>query len=449
MADLSLFQKQSFGVLGLARSGLATLQSLAAADCSCFLWDDGIKGQDDARILGFKPSNPEDWPWQKLTAVIISPGIAHSHKVAQMAKDYGIPLWGDVELFTRAYAKNPLLAITGTNGKSTSTALLAHVLEACSYPYVMGGNIGTAVLSLDPKPDEALLLELSSYQLEIMPSVKPNIAALLNITPDHLDRHGSIENYAKAKETIFLQQDSSDIAIISIDDPYCKKIYERLKIQGKQKLIPLSVTTPCIDGVYVQDGKLFDQSEYITDLSEARWLKGIHNHQNIACIYAMAKNLGLSKQSILDAVLTFKGLRHRQQYVKALNNITIINDSKATNGEAAATALTAYDNILWLIGGQKKADGLKPCISVLHHVQKVFAFGQDAAIMVQDLPNDKEFTIFETMEQAFDAAISYGLDHPKQSFTLLLSPAAASFDQFASFEVRGDHFLDLANNKAV
>lgn len=445
MADLSLFQKQSFGILGLARSGLATLQSLTAANCSCFFWDDGIKGQNDARSLGFELTSPEDWPWERLTAIIISPGIAHSHKVAQRAKKQNIPLWGDVELFTRAYASNPLLAITGTNGKSTSTALLAHILKTCNYPYVMGGNIGTAVLSLEPKPDDALILELSSYQLEIMPSVKPKIAALLNITPDHLDRHGNIENYAKAKEMIFLQQDHNDTAIISIDDPYCRAIFERLKAQGKQRLIPLSVISPCDDGIYVESGKLFDRSEYIADLSEAQWLKGIHNHQNIACTYIMAKNLDLPKQSIIDAIFTFKGLEHRQQYVKALQNITIINDSKATNGEAAATALAAYDNILWLMGGQKKEGGLKPCKSVLHHVQKAFAFGQDAAIMVQDLLGDNEFTIFETIDQAFNAAMEYGLARPEQQFTLLLSPAAASFDQFTSFETRGEHFLDLVH----
>lgn len=447
MADLSLFKQQSFGILGLARSGLAAVQSLTTVNCPCYIWDDSIKGQEKAQSLGFDPIRPENWPWQQLTAVIISPGIAHTHKAAQMAKEHNIPLWGDVELFTKAYHNNPLLAITGTNGKSTSTALLAYVFDQLNMPHVVGGNIGTPVLSLDPKPNEALILELSSYQLEIMPSVKPSVAALLNITPDHLDRHGTIEGYAKAKEMIFLQQSENDTAIVSIDDPYCRAIYENLKNNGKQKLIPISITQTCTDGIYVQNGKLFDKTEYIADLSQAKWLKGVHNHQNIAFVYAMAKSANLPKQHIFDAIFTFKGLKHRQQYVKKAHNITIINDSKATNGDAATTALAAYENILWLIGGQKKEDGLKACIPMLDRVHKVFAFGQDAAIMVQDLPSDKEFTIFETIDQAFEAAMQYGLKRQEQEFTLLLSPAAASFDQFESFEGRGDYFLKLANTR--
>lgn len=444
-------ENKTIAILGLARSGCATIDVLQSKDYPYYAWDDNEKSQQIAIERGYQLTPIADWPWDRIDALMMSPGIPHTwpkaHPAAAEAKKRNIPIISDIQIFLDRYPNNPVLAITGTNGKSTTTSLVNHIFTSLHQPALMGGNIGKAVNELKPQKNEAFILELSSYQLEITPHLKPNIAALINITPDHLERHGGIENYAKAKALIFANQDINDIAYIGIDDSYAKNIYNQVKQNSKAHTIPVSVKTACTGGIYTQDGWLIDDRKYeakkIFKLAEASYLKGAHNHQNIAFAYGMATSFGLEETAVVQAIIAYKGLKHRQQYAGKIDNMIFINDSKATNGEAAAKALSSYKNILWLLGGQIKEDGITECLHFMGNINKAFIFGQDKDELSAMFPNDVKQDIFTDMTGAFNEAVQYAQSHPKEDFVILLSPAAASFDQFSDFEQRGDLFLKL------
>ncbi len=443
------FATKKWGILGLARSGLASIEALKNAQY--YAWDDNPKGQKAALQKGYRLTPIEEWPWQALDYMVISPGIPHTwpapHKAAALAKQHNIPLISDVEILSYLYPQNPILAITGTNGKSTTTSLLYHIFEQCSSAALMGGNIGNAVLNLAPKKNEAFILELSSYQLEITPSLKPKIAALINITPDHLERHGGMENYSKAKALIFKNQTENDFAFIGVDEQASAEIYENFLQQYAACPIPISVTKAVEGGIYVKEGWLIDNRNHdalaVFPLKEAHFLKGAHNHQNIAFAYGMATAFGLAPSQVIAAIINYKGLRHRQQFVEKWENITFINDSKATNGNAASKALSAYKNILWLAGGQAKEDGLGESLHFLDNIEKAFIYGQDRQKLFDELPQNVKAESFAQLDEAMAQAVAYALAHKNKQFVLLLSPAAASFDAFNDFEERGDYFINL------
>ncbi len=442
------FSDKKWGILGLARSGLAALKTLQHTQY--FAWDDNPKGQKAALEKGYNITPIEDWPWVELDYLIISPGIPHTwpktHKAAVLAKQNNIPLISDVELLSYLYPQNPILAITGTNGKSTTTSLVAHIFEQCGMAALMGGNIGNAVLNLNPQEREAFILELSSYQLEITPSLKPKISALINITPDHLERHGGMENYIQAKELIFKNQTADDFAFIGIDEDITAQIYHDFTQKYAAHATPISTQKAVKKGIYTKNGWLIDDrnenTQLVFELKKASFLKGEHNHQNIAIAYGMATSFGLDSQQVIAAIINYKGLRHRQQFVEKWKNITFINDSKATNGNAASKALSAYKNILWLAGGQKKEDGLGESLHFLDNVKKAFIYGQDRQKLFDELPSSMQAETYEKLKTAIEQAILYALDHKNEDFVLLLSPAAASFDQFNDFEERGDYFIN-------
>lgn len=445
---------QKWGILGLARSGLATVEALKNAQY--FAWDDNEKGRKAALNHNYHLCPIDEWPWDTLDYMVISPGIPHTwpkpHKAAELAKQHHIPLISDVEILSYLYPQNPILAITGTNGKSTTTSLIQHIFEYCKAPSLMGGNIGKAVLGLKPSHNEPFILELSSYQLEITPSLKPKIAALINITADHLERHGGMENYIKAKALIFKNQTADDFAIIGIDEPETLHIYENFHEKYAAQLIAVSVLKAVSGGIYVQQGWLIDdrnhKQEKIFELKKASFLAGQHNHQNIAIAYAIATSAIqgqplLDKNKVIEAIIHYKGLRHRQQFVKKWKNISFINDSKATNGNAASKALSAYSNILWLAGGLAKEDGLGESLHFLANIEKAFIYGQDRQKLFEALPLSLKAEKYEQLKEALTHAIDYALSHKDKEFILLLSPAAASFDAFNDFEERGDYFMDL------
>ncbi|PZP54311.1 MAG: UDP-N-acetylmuramoyl-L-alanine--D-glutamate ligase, partial [Micavibrio aeruginosavorus] len=381
-----------------------------------------------------------------------SPGIPHygpnAHPLAVEAQETAIPLVCDIELLAQSI-ENDILAITGTNGKSTTTALLAHAL-AQFRPVEMGGNIGNPVLQLNSlDKNGSYILELSSYQLELSPSLRPAGAILLNITPDHLARHGDMETYIRAKENIFAgihRNGRKPVAVIAIDSDVTKRIAERVKLEGNWQVVTVSTQGKAM--VYAESSKLYDGDVQVMDLSLTPAFKGQHNHENAACAYALMRHLyGYEPEKIASAMSSFQGLPHRQHLVRTINGISYINDSKATNAEATGHALACTRNIYWILGGQAKEGGLKGLENYMDRITHAFLIGEAAEEFAKWLKaSDIPHTICGTLDVAVEAAHKLAQDNrgmPGEPATVLLSPACASWDQFKSFEHRGDVFTGL------
>lgn len=450
MINLKPFTKslnnRPLGVFGLARSGLSTLRALAAAGVKTYAWDDNEKARAQAVVLGAEVIPLTQGLLQNCAALVLAPGVPlyfpTPHPVVRAAQAAGIEIIGDLEILHRAAHGFKTIGITGTNGKSTTTALIAHILNAGGYKSAMGGNIGAPVLNLDPPAQNgAFVLEVSSYQLDLSPTFRPDIAALLNITPDHIDRHGSFENYIAAKEAIF---EGEGIAIIGIDDEPCAQMYKRLLKHSKRKIIPVSCAQVLQKGLYIQNGELYDDQKHVGSLNGLPTLRGVHNHQNAAIAYAVCKKMGLAPREIIEHMQSFPGLAHRQFCTRVINGVSYINDSKATNAEAAAKALAAYTNIFWIAGGLPKEGGLQGLENLMTGVREAFLIGEAAAQFGQWLSSQKiPYQNCETLEKAVAAAHFSAQNYTAktgEARTVMLSPACASFDQFQSYEHRGEAF---------
>lgn len=445
MIPLNALSSKSYYVVGLARSGQATVAALKEAGATVFVFDDSVEATEPDYMT------PEKVNWSALDALILSPGIPHSfpkpHKAAELAKAHNVPILCDVDLLAQACPKAFFIGITGTNGKSTTTALLHHLLPDSH----MGGNIGVPVLALDADPekqDDLFLLELSSYQLERVPHLKCSLAILLNIMPDHLDRHGDFQGYIDAKKNLLLPFGQPQTVIISLDDEASVKVYESLKKDISKKVIPLSVCKILQEGISVVDGILYDQGQKVSSVLEAKNLLGPHNHQNIAAVYGGLKALG--EPFSLESLIHFKGLPHRQEYVACKRNVTFINDSKATNITSTLKALGCYKNIHLVLGGVAKESGLSGLEQGKNAIAHVYVFGQAASQFSQEL-TEKEMphSCFKTLKEATQRAAYeafQGAAHGAQSSTVLLSPACSSFDQFKDFEKRGEVFKWLVHD---
>ncbi len=423
---------RSVAVFGLARSGLSTIRALTGAGVKVFAWDDNEANRDEAKELG---ANVTELTIDKLKVcafLVLSPGVPLTHPaphaIVKAAQDAGIEIICDIELFSRIYKNIRTIGITGTNGKSTTTALTHHILKSAGRPTVMGGNIGVPVFDLEIKDNPFVVLELSSYQLDLCPTFRPEIAVLLNITPDHIERHGTLENYAASKAKIF---EGQGVAIVSIDDAPSKNICEQIKAIGQRLVTPLTINV-----------------EQIAELEKNMILKGAHNHQNALAAFHACLAAGLHKDEILAGLRTFPGLPHRQFPVRTINNVTYINDSKATNAEAASKALGSYDNIYWIAGGQPKEGGLNGLESFMPRVRDAFLIGDamddfSAWLTRNSVNNHKSKTLDVAVRAAHIAAQKNSTKN--SSSIVLLSPACASWDQFKSYEHRGDMFTDIVN----
>ncbi len=419
---------QIIGVLGLGGSGLAAVAALKAAGADVFAFDD-VKSQQD--IPQFTLTSWRDWPWEKLQAMVISPGIPHNHPTPHPAAAHAhrqkIPIISEVELALRAKPKARLVAITGTNGKSTTTALIGHCLQTARCPVAIGGNLGDAACSLDdPGEYGTLVLELSSYQLETTPSLKPSISILLNISPDHLDRHGGMAGYIAAKTLVLDRLDKTGIAIIGAGDEHVQTLAKLTAARGIKTLI----ASP-------------DQSPNGQKGSTA--LAGTHNAENAAAAALALHAIGLEDHEINRGISSFNNLPHRLQQVASYGKVQFINDSKATNGIAAAKALTAFSNIYWVAGGLAKQDGLSPTLPHLGAVKKAYLIGTAALAFAASLSGICPVAICDDLERATRAAFEDATANPDGG-TILLAPAAASFDQFPNFGARGDAFAALAHD---
>lgn len=435
-------------VVGLGSSGLAAARALCRSGARVLAWDDGEAARAAAEAEGIPVREPSKINWAAQDALVLSPGIPHTypqpHPAARMAKDAGVPIIGDVELLITSGAQAPRIAITGTNGKSTTTALVGHIMENADLDVEVGGNLGPAIADMAMmEHDGAYVLELSSYQLELCPSARFKVAVLLNITPDHLDRHGGMHGYIMAKQHIFRGQGAGDVAIIGVDDEHSRQVYEEIKAANHRMVIGISSKGPIQGGVYVQDGVLINdvkgKAERVMEVSGLKNLPGNHNAQNIAAAYAVACAMHMPTDDIIKGIESFPGLAHRQERLGEVDGVTFVNDSKATNAEAAAKALVCYDNIHWIVGGRAKEGGLEGLDELYGSVRKAYLIGECAIDFAEALDGLVETQLCGDLETATKAAFA---DASGTAATVLLSPAAASFDQYRNFEARGDAFRD-------
>jgi UDP-N-acetylmuramoylalanine--D-glutamate ligase len=450
MIVVDSFAGRRVAVLGLARSGRAAARALAAGGAEVLAWDDNAATR--AAVAGeIAPCDLAAAEWRGITALVLSPGIPHSfpapHPTVTRAREAGAEIIGDIELLGRAEPNARYVGITGTNGKSTATALLGHILLEAGRRAEIGGNLGTAALSLAPLDAEgSYILELSSFQLELVTTLAFDVAVLLNVTPDHLDRHGGMDGYIAAKRRIFARQRAGAVAIIGIDDAICRNIAEELRA-GPARVVPISVTQPAPGGVYVNRGHLIDATEGgtlpVLDLAEAERLPGVHNWQNAAAAYAAARAAGVEPEVAAGAIRSFAGLAHRQELVATLDGIRFINDSKATNADAAEKALACYQAIYWIVGGLPKAGGIEPLAPYFERLRHAYLIGAATEEFAATLGNSVPFTRCADLAAAVAAAAAQARADGVPGAVVLLSPACASYDQFAHFEARGDAFRNL------
>jgi UDP-N-acetylmuramoylalanine--D-glutamate ligase len=446
---LTHLKDRSIGVFGLARSGLATVRAaVAGGAANVFVWDDRERAREEAERLGANPLEPQSWPWGELDRLILAPGVPlthpQPHPIVRMAQDAGISIVCDIELlWCEADGRARFIAITGTNGKSTTTALIGHVLSAAGMQVSVGGNIGRAALDLEEQEEgRVYVLEMSSYQLDLTRYFHPDVAVWLNLTPDHLDRHGDMAGYRKAKMRIFGNMDADDTAVVGIDEPEMEGVAAELTAGGKTKLRTASVGRHRAAALYVDPAtaSLLEDGAPVASFAALPTLRGAHNFQNAAMAWGAAEALGLDGAAILAGMATFPGLAHRMEVIGRRGQILYVNDSKATNADAAAKALATFEPIYWIAGGQAKTGGIEPLREFFPRIAKAYLIGTAADAFSHTLAGELPHVIAGDLATAVRlAAADAALDRAAEP-AVLLSPACASFDQFADFEARGEAF---------
>jgi UDP-N-acetylmuramoylalanine--D-glutamate ligase len=452
MIDLSVLEGSSYVVLGLARSGLTTVRALMAAGIDCVAWDDNEGAREQAAAIGATLAEPSGIDWNRFTALVISPGIPNRlpkpHPVAAAARDAGKPLICDVELLARAQPDNRFVAVTGTNGKSTTTALIGHILKASGATCEVGGNIGRGALDLAPLgPHGIYVLELSSYQLELLETFRAHVAVWLNITPDHIDRHGDMAGYVEAKRHIFDRQREGDCLVMGVDDEYSRTVFAEVAQSARRNRIgavPVALDRPIASGISFRAGKLIDADGFFADFADVPTLPGDHNAQNAACAWAACRWLRISREEIVKGLKSYPGLPHRQERVAALGKVIYVNDSKATNADATARALSSYRNIYWIIGGQAKEGGVAPLAPWFDRIKHAFLIGEATELFAGQLEGKLPFERCGDLQSALNAAHARTQAEATEPAVVLLSPACASWDQWKSYEHRGDAFREMA-----
>ncbi len=446
----TLFAGRRFAVLGLGRNGLPTAHALQAMGAEVVAWDDKPAARAEASGLTLRDLREEDFAFD---ALVLSPGIPHTlptpHPIAARARAWGVPILTDAELLYRAVraagSRARFVGITGTNGKSTTTALLAHIIASAGWPMAAGANLGPAALSLPLLPDHGCyVLEMSSFMLERLATLRFDAAAMLNLSADHLDRHGDMAGYAVAKRTIFDRQEAGDLAVVGADDEASRAMAAGLRARPARVV---TVSGERAADVWCEAGILRDADGAIMQMADAPTLPGSHNAQNAAAAAAIATFLGVPRADIVRGIATYPGLPHRQQLVGAIDGIRFINDSKATNADAAARALGCYDRLIWIIGGLAKEGGIEPLVSYFPRAVHTLLIGRDAPALAATLAaHNVPHEIVGTLEAAVPAALAAARTHSVP--VVLLSPACASYDQFTGFDARGDRFRDLVADLA-
>jgi len=455
MIPVTSFAGKTVAVFGLGGSGLASCHALRAGGANVVAGDDGIDRLAQAVQDGFTTADLRSVSWANFAALILTPGAPLTHPAPHwsvlMAREAGVEVIGDIELFCRERRRHapdaPFVAITGTNGKSTTTALIAHLMRVAGYDTQMGGNIGTAILSLQPpRMGRVHVIEMSSYQIDLTPSLDPTVGILINVSEDHIDRHGTLKNYAAVKERLVAGVQPRGTSIVGVDDMWCRNVADRLEQSGK-RVVRISVKNPLADGIYVERETIVRAAggarSEIARIGGIGSLRGLHNAQNAACSAACALALGVPTETLQAGLRSFPGLAHRMEQVGRRGHVLFVNDSKGTNADAAAHALSSFADIFWIAGGKPKQGGITGLADYFPRIRKAYLIGEAAAEFAKTLGAQVPHEISETLDVAVDHAArdaeAAGLADP----VVLLSPACASFDQYRNFEIRGARFRDL------
>lgn len=451
MTPATTFKGRNVALFGLGGSGLATARALVEGGAAVTAWDDNPDSVDKARGEGISVADLRGIDWTGFAALVLSPGVPLTHPkphwTADLARGAGVEVIGDIELFARERAARapdaPFIAVTGTNGKSTTTALIAHILAASGRDAQMGGNIGRAVMTLEPPaPGRFHVVECSSYQIDLAPSLNPTAGILLNLSPDHLDRHGTMQAYAEIKERLVA---GSDAAIIGVDDPFSAQIADRLERVGRE-VVRISKRLPLTDGYFADGTDLMEavHGKYsrVGFLEGIGSLRGQHNAQNALAALAACTKVGLELGEIQSGLESFPGLAHRMEQVGRRGKVLFVNDSKATNADAAAPALSSFPRIYWIAGGLPKEGGIETLRPFFQRVAKAYLIGEAAPGFAATLGGVAPYEISGTLRRAVEHAARDASGDEAAEAVVLLSPACASFDQFRNFEIRGDAFRE-------
>ncbi len=454
MTPAETFRGKRVALFGLGGSGMATAASLKAGGAEVIVWDDAEKAIAKAKDAGFEAIDLRQLDWSGVAALVLAPGVPLTHPEphwsVKLAQKAGVEIIGDIEIFARERQRlapdAPFVAITGTNGKSTTTALIAHILKQAGKDVQMGGNIGTPILALDPPAAGRIhVIEMSSYQIDLTPLLQPSIGILLNLSPDHIDRHGTMENYAGVKARLVK---FADRAIIGVDDDFCEAIAVRGDHSGKP-IVRVSLKETLGAGIHVRGREIFawrGHGRKLADLSGIGSLRGDHNAQNAAAAVAACMSLGLDEATIQKGLSSFPGLAHRMEQVGRVGKAILVNDSKATNADSTEKALLSFEKgIFWILGGKPKEGGISALEPYFPRIAKAYLIGEAAPAFALTLagkvPHVQSGTLQKALESAASDAANADFDEP----VILLSPSCASFDQFPNFEVRGDTFRELAS----
>lgn len=454
MIPVTSFAGKTVAVFGLGGSGLASCHALKAGGAEVIASDDSSAKLAEAAKAGFTTADLRNVSWENFAALVLTPGVPLTHPephwTVLAAKAAGIEVIGDIELFCRERRRHvptsPFVAITGTNGKSTTTALVAHLMREAGFDVQMGGNIGTAILSLEPpRMGRVHVIEMSSYQIDLTPSLDPSVGILLNVTEDHIDRHGTLAHYAEVKERLVVAVQRGGTAIVGVDDNWSAAIADHVEQAGKH-IIRVSVKQPLADGVYLDKDTIVRAAggarTELVKIDNIGSLRGLHNAQNAACSAGAALALGVSGDVLQKGLRSFPGLAHRMEQIGRKGQVLFINDSKGTNADAAEKALSSFNNIFWIAGGKPKTGGIESLRGLFPRIRKAYLIGEaaeDFAATLGSVPHEISKTLEEAVPHAARDAEASGLSDA----VVLLSPACASFDQFPNFEKRGERFRDL------
>jgi UDP-N-acetylmuramoylalanine--D-glutamate ligase len=452
MIPITTFAGQRVAFFGLGASGLASASALAAGGADVVAWDDKDDTIAAARAAGIPTEDLRRADWSKIAALVLAPGVPLSHPaphwVVGLARNAAVEVIGDIELYCRERRRiapdSPFIAITGTNGKSTTTALVAHLFRSAGYDAELGGNIGTAILSLQPPAaGRAHVIECSSFQIDLAPTLDPSIGILLNVSEDHLDRHGSLREYAAIKERLVAGVQQDGTAIVGVDDNWCQAVADRIDRNGK-RVTRVSVRRPLSDGLYVEGSQVMQAAggtaRAVVDIGGIGSLRGLHNAQNAACATGAALAMGLGADAIQRGLKSFPGLAHRMEQVGRVGAVLFVNDSKATNADAAARALASFSDIFWIAGGKSKTGGISSLGGYFPRIRKAYLIGEAAGEFAGTLQGKVPFVVAGTLERAVELAARDASAADLKEPVVLLSPACASYDQYRNFELRGAAF---------
>ena len=455
MIPVTSFAGKMVAVFGLGGSGLASCHALKVGGAEVIAGDDGAERLAEAAKAGFVTADLRTVNWSYFAALILTPGAPLTHPAPHWsvlaARAAGVEVIGDIELFCRERKRHapdaPFVAITGTNGKSTTTALIAHLMRVAGYDTQMGGNIGTAILSLEPpRKGRVHVIEMSSYQIDLTPSLDPTVGILINVSEDHIDRHGTLEHYAAVKERLVTGVQPQGTAIIGVDDIWCRASADRIEQAGK-RVVRVSVKNPLPDGLFVDHETIWRASggarSEVARIGGIGSLRGLHNAQNAACASACVLALGVSNEVLQQGLRSFPGLAHRMEQVGRRDHVLFVNDSKGTNADAAAHALSSFADIFWIAGGKAKAGGITGLADYFPRIRKAYLIGEAAPEFAATLGTTVPHEISQTLDVAVANAARDAQASGLSEAVVLLSPACASFDQYRNFEIRGSKFRDL------